>query len=379
MAEGVHIIMDMRHLFGKKGKDPTGEKTKVKDKDKGTEETSETTPKEKQKKPAGASGRKKALKDWEKELKRRIDEFNALDPETQANTPGGEGEIEVKFWEDFFTTNWKAEVADKLLQIDLLQDDIKELGFNPLLNPILAFLKRPFAQKLLLNDLLNSDTYTAIHNAVSYNYIADSEFVKENVYNILYCIDLYKQPSADMERYLKLQKSILSPSAPAYNEKTMAKNIKVFLVNGYKTVADKGAKLNELEDVEAFMKQFGISTGGSKNKGASDDSETTGQEGSNEDDDRKDAERKDLVHIVQELKNHMQIMAAMQYICLSTNSDIARKNMHLFNKGNFDGEKLTDATFYVAKLMKGLRLKKDEVETFIDLLTDKQKELPNGT
>jgi len=97
-------------------------------------------------------------------------------------------------------------------------------------NPILAFVNQTYVQeKLLKTDLLNSRTFKVIYNAVAKKLVADSEFFTERTYNIIYCQDLYSKSVQEMEEYLILQRSILSPTAQSYDGQTQLKNRQVFL------------------------------------------------------------------------------------------------------------------------------------------------------
>ena len=105
MPDTMHIIMDMRHLFGKKdgqeGKKPEEEK-------KGTEGEQPTATDGTQEKAKPV--KKPSMKDWDKELKKRLDANAAMDPESRSS----EGDIRNQFWKDFFGTFWKPEVAERL-------------------------------------------------------------------------------------------------------------------------------------------------------------------------------------------------------------------------------------------------------------------------
>ena len=359
----MHLIMDLRHLFADQGKPAdkgTPENTNTEDNAAATTEDSKDTSQKTKKIP---------LKNWGKILKDRIEEYNNRDPEHKRAE--SEGDIRAKFWKDFFENRWKPDVAEKLLQIDLIKQDIEEIGFDPLINPLLAFILTSFAQKMLVAGLLNAETYKAVHNAVAYDYLADSELVKENTYNILYCVDLYRQPSVDAEKYLKYQKSILNPSAPAYGDKTRVKNIQVFLVNGAENVKSKKAKLNALEDIEITLKKFGISTG-SKKSAAEDDFDDS-------DDDNTEQEERGSAfeELVQELdpNNKAQFMAMFQYLSLNTNPALVKNAIRQVDAGSIPDELLIKATERVAilvkKHLKGIRLSKADLENLIDLLLDR--------
>ena len=233
----------------------------------------------------------------------------------------------------------------------LLRRAIEEHGFDPLTNPFLAFIIRPFAQKLALKGLLNEETFKGINNAVTEDYLADSELLKENIYNIIYRIDLYKQPSVDIERYLKCQSRILKPTATTYTKKDMIKNLQTFLIDGVAASKDPNAKLKELADVEKLAGMDG-------------EAAQTGQKADK-------ADRNDLVKIVKELTKSIQLIAALQYISMSTNSKKAKKALQKIKMPNVSGSELIDATSYIAELLNGRHLDKTSAETFVDLILDK--------
>jgi hypothetical protein len=298
-----------------------------------------------------ASTKKIPMKDWGAELELRLKQHKAKDP----NRPTDKGKLLLQFWTDFYTANWNSKIANKLLQIDLLRQDIEENGFDPLINPFLAFLIRPFAKKMVLEDLLNAETFKGIYNAVAHEYLADSEFVQENSYNILYCVDLYKQTPTDIEEYLRCQSAILKPSAPKYSEKTRAKNIQIFLVNGSTSVRDSNAKLNELDDIKELIK---TSTGKSVGTATGEDNVDSR------------SVKRDFEKVVKGLKTKEHLLAALQYIYMSTQSEAAAHALSKsdFSKVNITGEALIKATSFVAKQLKGTTLTKNTADDFVELL-----------
>ena len=343
-ANGVHAVMDLRHLFNT--------------------DTTNSESEEATKMPHAAMledeedakiAKKLALKDWEQELKRRIAR-NAKKDQAHRKPVG---EVKNKFWSAYFKANWKPEVAKKLYQIDLLKTDIEDIGFDPLLNPLLAFFLREYTQKLVLADLINAENFKALNNAVAEGYVADSEFLKENDYNILYCQDLYKQTSRDIEDYLKLQKSILKPDAQAYGAKTRNVNIKVFLENGSKSMLDPGAKLNSLEDVKDYIEKI---TGGrpSSRSGGSEDKA---------DGNKKDTSRESLVALVHKLSGQVELLAALQFVSMSTDSEDAKKVLKNI-KVDAPAADLISATAEVSKYLRGMRFDDSTTKSFVELLSD---------
>ena len=332
----VYVTMDLRHLFGGKQENPNEkEATTASDQqDNDNEKASQMDVKDMD------------FKEWGSELKKRIEANAALDPETRTS----EGEIRNRFWKDFFNTKWEAKVADKLLQITLLRRVIEDHGFDPLTNPFLAFIIHPFVQKLVLKGLLNEETFKGINNAVAEKYIADSEFIKENNYNIIYRTDLYRQPSVDIEQYLKCQSTILKPNASKYTKEDIIKNLQTFLVDGIEAAKDPNAKLKELSQIERLTN-------------TQKEQEETG------------VDRSDLKKIVNELTKSIQLVAALQYINMSTNSKEAKNALQKIKMPNVTGDELIKATSYVAELLNGRRVDKASAETFIDLILDKLKTL----
>lgn len=145
-------------------------------------------------------------------------------------------EIENAFFEDFFSVCWGNDATLTKCLIGLgapLKKAIKTLGFSPILgkdgNPLLAFLLQDFAKNLLKDRKLDALTFKAVYNAVAKRLIADSEFFKQNNYNILYCKDLYNKPAAEMEKYIELQSEILVPDAASQGEKAQNNNKLIFI------------------------------------------------------------------------------------------------------------------------------------------------------
>ena len=338
----MHITMDLRKLFGQ-AEEQTGNTEP--EKEVGTEETSN---KEKQEK---VTNKKIALKDWGDELQRRLDANATLDPETRSSA----GEIELQFWKDYFNSNWPEKVATKLIQIDTLQRVIKKIGFDPVVNPFLAFLVRPFGQKIVEDDLLNSATFKALAKADSKNYLADSEFVKENNYNILYRTKLYKKTPADIFSYLKLQHQVLPRNATVYTKSDKAKNLQIFLVQGIMASKDANAELRTLEDADKMAKKLGY----------------LGLEAEQEPAQEAALDSSTLDKLAKELTTSEQLIAALQYTSLSTNSKEAANALEQLSTSGISSEKLLKATSYVAKLFAGKKLDKKSAADFVDVLVKK--------
>lgn len=350
MPNNVHVVMDLRHLFDKEQSDAE---------DTNKAENSDTVGVETTEEEEDAKVAKKlALKDWEQELERRLANNAKKDPSHKKS----DGEVKNKFWKAYFKANWKPEVAKKLYTIDLLKTDIESMGFDPLINPLLAFVLRNYTQKLVLDGLINSETFKALNNAVARDYLADSEFVQENEYNILYCRDLYRLPAKDILEYLKIQKEILKPSAPTYNKQTKTTNIKVFLENGNTSVLDVNAKLNSLEEVKKFV---GKITGKNFDEEKTDDAASNGKKST--------LSRADLVKVVNNLVNNTKgnsgILAALQYIGMTTGASEAFEAIKRAPK-NVSAEELLSETPTVSKYLKKVSLDKSTVSSLIELFEE---------
>lgn len=156
-------------------------------------------------------------------------EQNSAEQAAPANGLGSDIEAELK------DQGVKPEVIAKLANLgDLFKKSLRILGFkkdDPKSehNPILRFIKQEYVQKLIMDGLLNANTFKGIYNAVAKNLVATSEFFNTNNYNIIYCRDLYTKSAALMEEYLKLQSTILKVSDGTYDATKQIFNRKVFL------------------------------------------------------------------------------------------------------------------------------------------------------
>lgn len=351
--------IDLRHLFAKQedeAEQPKNDKGASDTAEADTDSTSDSNTEEKVKK---ASTKIDTIKEWDKELENRIANKRKDKPEA---------EVRLQFWKDFFAAFWDPKVADKISQITLIEKDIEKLGFDPLINPLLAFLLQPCVHEMLLADLINSQTYKAIHNAVARRYMADSEFVKQNNYNIIYCKDLYKGKTAkDIEEYLAQQKKILSPSAPAYNSKTLAKNVKIFLKNGYTSVLDNGATLNDLDDIEDLLGSTESADGSFSNNENSGSSKGTSDGGATG---KSKVDREDLKDIVRKLTDDAHVIAALQFVAVNTNNKEANKILTTGGKkvNGISAKDLLIASAEVASILRKIKFDAATTKTFVELL-----------
>lgn len=293
----------------------------------------------------------------------RMKEYNKILADHVEKANGirkSKGEAELEFFNAFFSCYWSKNVTTKLLQNHLLQSDIKALGFDPLLNPILAFFLNPFAKELLESGLLDKIKYKAIHNSVANHLMAESEYFKENNYNILYCLDLYNKTATDIETYLTYQKSILIPSK--YNDETKARNVQIFLANGSENMKSSNAKLKALEDVKELIEKF---TGKSLSTGKESD---TSQKAGNS--------HEKFVQLVNQIDSEAGIVAFLQYISMNAGHSIVRDTLAtLINK--VPAEALLRATGKISVLttdyLSNKRLTKEEAQELLDLLLDRYK------
>jgi hypothetical protein len=164
-----------------------------------------------------------AWDNWGRLLKRRIAQNN----EATSNKKS-QYEVENTFFEEFFKANWEADIAAKLIDIgEPLRKILKVLGFR-VENSMLIFITLDFTKELLRSGKLNVLTFKAIYNALAKKLVVDSEFRKQNKYNIIYCKDLYNRSPKEMEQYLEIQSGILKASSATYDATTQVYNKRVF-------------------------------------------------------------------------------------------------------------------------------------------------------
>lgn len=293
------------------------------------------------------------MKEYDKILADYVEKANGI------RKPKGEAELE--FFNAFFNCYWSKSVTTKLLQNHLLQRDIKALGFDPLLNPVLAFFLNPFTKELLENGLLDKIKYKAIHNSVAKHLMAESEYVKENNYNILYCLDLYNKTAADIETYLTYQKSILIPSMKKYSDKTKARNIQIFLANGSENMKSANAKLNDLEDIQELIEKF---TGQPLH--TSIENNDNKQDNGNSHD--------NYVQLVNKIQSKAEVVAFLQYIGMNAGFDLVKQTLTKIGDG-VSTKDILSATDKISKLtieyLGSKRLTKSEAKELLEILQDK--------
>lgn len=310
--------------------------------------------------------------DWGEELKARIAANRGMEPAARQS----EYDIETRLFREFFRANWEEESAKQLILIgDILQKDIKILGFNRRLNPILAFLSNRYVQKeLLQTKLINVSTYKAIHNAFAKKWIADSEFFKANDYNILYCRDLYKKPVKEIQEFLELQSETLKPTASIYTLADQTNNKKIFIYVAKNTEADikdraekqkalnikfpsmksASAKLNSYELAQEISALFsGRATVGNRTH-------------------RKNTDTKTLNNIADKFKNDpAKVLAFIQYFSIITGDEYATKALSDEKLKSVSLEELRAATVQISKFIPQAKLSRADAITLIkELLSD---------
>lgn len=299
--------------------------------------------------------------DWGIELKNRLTANKNMSVESRKN----EYDIELQFFNEFFTAMYGPALAKNLLDIgDQLRKDIKILGFETKTNPILAFLSLSYVQNYIIRPkLLNIYTYKAIHNAVAKSLVADSEFFRASDYNILYCLDLYKKKVSEIEQYLMLQQKVLSPTASKYSQKDQDNNKRVFLVLAEVTKeVDQNKKLNIQKNIEATKLpsvksveaklnslEFAEQISGSS---ASNDSNEENQETSNLDFDA----------ILDLTKSPERALAAIQYLSIYSGSDTIKSYLSSKKFSNITMIELNKAIKEVSKLFAGKKYSKLDAE-----------------
>ena len=341
------MTIDISSMFGNQ---EASNETKPNSTEDNNEKTATANNKPESKKPASKV-------DWSKELKKRLDDNRALDPEARES----EYNIEAGFWQDFFKANWPEDIAE-LLDIvigEQLKKDIKVLGFKKQTNPIIAFLKLSYVQKELIKTrLINNNTYKAIHNAVAKQYIADSEFFKASDYNIIYCKDLYSKSVSDIEAYLKIQKTILPTNISEYTVDRQNRNKSIFLEVGKKSVKQKGVTLKSLKEVQ---KLTGVSVEEVSNKNE--------KEGTTSEQEEKGVNL-DASELVAFIGNSpAKTAAALQFIGMTSKHPKAFSALKRL--GNIPMEALASAASEVAKKFSNVKINAKSAENYINLIVNK--------
>ena len=170
--------------------------------------------------------------DWDVEFKNKIKGTKA----------------EEDFIKLYFETEWEnPEIAAKILKIGApLIRAFKGHGFSASKNPFVSFLKQEFVIKnFLLQDLITSSIFGAIHQALLARKLSPYELLRTNDYNIIYCPDFYKKGAGEVGNYLKLQSEALISSKPGKEE--IQENRELFFGNS--TASAHSSKLRSLNEI----------------------------------------------------------------------------------------------------------------------------------
>lgn len=305
---------------------------------------------------------------WEALLQKRLE----ANKKKRASSKQLSYDVETKFFKDFYNVNWSKTIAAKLLNIgEPLRTAIKVLGFNPVKNPLLAFVRQAYVQKVLIaTDLLNVVTFKAIYSAVAENLVADSELLENNTYNIIYCIDLYKMSAAEMVNYLKIQKRNLNPSATSYTSKIILKNKKIFfhidqikeLDNNKRTQLIKKLpetfKLPSAKDPDTKLNSLSLA---SLLAGISHDE--TEKSGSNA-----HLKASSMNSLVAQLDTPAKMYAALLYLSFKNNSKDALRALKADKLQNLAADSITAATAQIAPLMPKGSIPEAEVKTLVSAI-----------
>ena len=320
----------------------------------------------------------KHITDWGTELKNRLSANNKLSAEAKVE----DYEIESKFFEEYFNssyTAWKPYATQLLRLGEPLKKAIKVLGFDTKTNPILAFIQQQWVlDNLIKTNLLNSNTFKAIYNAVSKNIVADSEFTQVNDSNIIYCKDLYNKSPKEMFEYLSLQASILTVSASSYPEALCEKNRKVFIE--IPNIAEKNPRKRALLIKDPQIKGLPV-YGNTKlnslnqadliNRYWNKETQADMDAADKEDENTKPISSKEQQALADKLNTPAQILAAIQMLIMTTNNENAQKAISYSKFKEIPAIDLLKATSGVAKIMPKGQIKSDDADALVDLLLKK--------
>jgi hypothetical protein len=310
--------------------------------------------------------------DWGSELAKRLEANKNMSKEARST----DYDIESKFFKEYFNTNWDPECAKQLMLIgDPLRKALKGFGFKKRMNPILGFISLRYVQdNLIKTKLLNVVTFKAIYKAVLNRWVADSEFFKANAYNIIYCRDLYTKPLEEIEAYLKLQRETLSPKADVYKAIDQYNNQKTFLVTSqYKEkntdkladaiAKDTNIKVTSVKNVNAKLNSYSLAE-----KIAA---QTFNIKPSSSNTNRTHLSSKAQQNLADKLNTPSQILAAIQFLSLTTESEVAKKALSNEKFGAVSTENLIKATIQIKPLMPKGQLQKTDADSLAGILLGK--------
>lgn len=327
--------------------------------------------------PAGGK-----VTDWKKEYDRRYAENERLPQDARISIL----ELEESFWRDYFTANWKAEYVEYLLKLgEQLRKDIKILGFTFQTNPLIDFLTGNYVlDKLLKPGLLNKNTFKVVHNMLANNIVAEDDFqeAKAQRYNLLYCRDLYTKPLADMDAYLRLQKTILGTSGTVTEELKLL-NRQIFLqVDGVEgETDDEKARMQfaakptavplMIEDDAKLLPKAFVELLAKKAKTTNNTVDDT------EDDEDDEASAKKapsasgsvaLESFVGALRSPADARAVLQYIVMQTGNESASKALDRDELSGVTMDALTASTRKLAPALKKLSITTQNAQELVQLV-----------
>jgi hypothetical protein len=307
---------------------------------------------------------------WGQDLKDRLASNKSMSPESRKS----EYSIETQFFTEFFTNLFKnnTALAKRAIQIgDLLQKDIKILGFTAAKNPIIAFLSIQHVQTALLGPgLLNANTYKAIHNAVANGLMADSEFKKSNDYNIIYCKDLYTKSAAEMIKYLTAQQSNLKAGNYPYTPETQKQNKKTFFYidqikeqnteNRKKAVANFSGKLPSAKSANTKLNNIELT---SKIAGIEPPTASRGKSSG--------TRAKNVSALAAKLSTPAHYFAALQYLSVATEVKEAKAVMQHSKFNELSVKDIAAATAYIASIMPDSAISETDVKALAAAILNK--------
>jgi hypothetical protein len=186
---------------------------------------------------------------WGEWLKNKLEENAQLSQ--GAKQP--EQKILDSFFEKFFSTNWTGNTGTNLVEI--FKDDRARIiflkngnevrldCFDPDKFAFLRFLTGDFAKEMLSKGKLSKKNFLGLIKscATKQRVVPDSELVKQNDYNLIYCPALYDNESNALFSYLVAQKSIFS----SYSKEEQIKNKRAFIPTEN---ASSAAEINKVSD-----------------------------------------------------------------------------------------------------------------------------------
>lgn len=286
-------------------------------------------------------------------------------------------EVESSFFNEFYVNVWGKDIAKQLVSLgELLRKAIKILGYKRSTNPILSFLCNDYVKtNLIKTGLINANTFKAIYNSVAEELIPDTEFAKDNDYNLVYCQALYKKPPREILDYFKLQKEILK-NVDKDPQKYQALNKKLFIkvqnIDGRSSQQIKkyardlhemsAEKIPSIKDAEINMLLLAKEL---KNvfMGKSADLKTATH-----------LTRTSLDNLMAELDTPARLLAALTMIVATTGSEQAKKIMEDSGFSGVSAKNLAAAAKSVAAVLSN-KLNKDSVKVLVQAIGDKVDEL----